>query len=179
MFNKMSGPSNSSDVGDGDAASTEVDAGISQGAGLTEDLAYKIIDMEDLIKTLEEIIEKSTYNLEFYQTKNNHTYGLEFFISIIKGNKEQKKLASKLIWGMDLLAQRGPLLKQPWAKQIGPNLYELRAKESSNIARIFYSFGLEGCIWFFNGFVKKSDKTPEGEIQKALQLKRECLGGLQ
>lgn len=179
MFNKMSGPSNSSDTEDGDAASTSVDAGVSQGTGLAEDLSYKIVNLEDFVKVLEDLIDKSNYNLEFYQAKNNRNYGLEFFASIIKGNKEQKKLASKLVQGVDILCQRGPLLTQPWTKQMKPNLYELRAKEGSNIARMFYSFGLDGKIWFFNGFIKKSDKTPESELEKALQLKRECLGGLQ
>ena len=56
MFNKMSGPSNLSDVGSGDAASTEVDAGVSQGTGLAEDL-----DRRDYSVTVEDehFIEKS------------------------------------------------------------------------------------------------------------------------
>ena len=175
----MSGPYNSSDVGSGDAASTEVDAGVSQGVGLAEDLAYKLTDIKNLIEALQSIIDKSIYNLEFYLAKNNHNYGLEFISFIIKGNKEQKKLASKLAQGMDNLGQKGPLLKKPWTRQLEPNLYELRAKEGSNIARIFYSFGLNGKIWFYNGFIKKSDRTPENELEKARQLKKECLGGLQ
>lgn len=162
-----------------DAASTEVDAGVSQGIGLAEDLIYKITDIKDLIESLKTIIDKSVYNLEFYQARNGHNYGIEFFSALIRGNGEQKKLAAKLAQGMDVLGQRGPLLRKPWTKQIKLNLYELRAKEGSNIARIFYSFGLDGKIWFFNGFVKKSDNTPENELEKALRLKRECLGGLQ
>lgn len=61
MFNKMSGPSNSSDVGDGDAASTSVDAGISQGVGLAEDL-----DKPDCPITVEDghFIEKSDNSVE-------------------------------------------------------------------------------------------------------------------
>lgn len=56
MFNKMSGPSNLSDAGSGDAASTEVDAGVSQGTGLAEDL-----DRPDYSVTVEDehFIEKS------------------------------------------------------------------------------------------------------------------------
>lgn len=61
MFNKMSGPSNSSDVGDGDVASTSVDAGISQGVGLAEDL-----DKPDCPITVEDghFIEKSDNSVE-------------------------------------------------------------------------------------------------------------------
>ena len=179
MFNKMSGPSNFSDMSSSDAASTSVDAGVSQGIGLAEDLIYKITDLKDLIEALQTIVDKSVYNLEFYQARNNHNYGIEFFSALIRGNREQKKLAAKLAQGMDALCQKGPLLRRSWTKQIKPNLYELRAKEGSNIARIFYSFGLDGKIWFFNGFVKKSDSTSENELEKALHLKRECLGGLQ
>ena len=56
MFNKMSGPSNLSDAGSSDAASTSVDAGVSQGTGLAEDL-----DRPDYSVTVEDkhFIEKS------------------------------------------------------------------------------------------------------------------------
>lgn len=52
MFNKMSGPSNSSDIGSNDAASTSVDAGVSQGIGLAEDLDKKPNAIQQVLQML-------------------------------------------------------------------------------------------------------------------------------
>ena len=55
MFNKMSGPSNSSDINSSDAASTEVDAGVSQGAGLAENLnGENTVDIKTKIRNLKD-----------------------------------------------------------------------------------------------------------------------------
>ena len=55
MFNKMSGPSNSSDINISDAASTEVDAGVSQGAGLAENLnGENTVDIKTKIRNLKD-----------------------------------------------------------------------------------------------------------------------------
>lgn len=56
----MSGPYHSSDVGSGDAASTEVDAGVSQGVGLAEDLTGNsdaLKEMAQLILSSPEMID--------------------------------------------------------------------------------------------------------------------------
>ena len=50
-------------------------------------------------------------------------------------------------------------------------LYEIRAEHSSNIYRIFCCFDEGEIIVLFNGFQKKSQKTPQSEIDKALKIK--------
>ena len=52
-------------------------------------------------------------------------------------------------------------------------LYEIRVEYNSNIYRIFCCFDHEYLVVLFNGFQKKSQKTPPGEIEKALSLKKE------
>jgi phage-related protein len=52
-------------------------------------------------------------------------------------------------------------------------LYEVRVELGSNIYRIFCCFD-EGClVVLFNGFQKKTQKTPKSEIDKAEKLKDE------
>lgn len=52
-------------------------------------------------------------------------------------------------------------------------LFEIRIEFQSNIFRIFCCFD-EGClVVLFNGFQKKSQKTPLKEIDKALRIKKE------
>ena len=52
-------------------------------------------------------------------------------------------------------------------------LYEVRVKLGSNIYRIFCCFDEGRLVVLFNGFQKKTQKTPKAEIEKAEKLKTE------
>lgn len=52
-------------------------------------------------------------------------------------------------------------------------LYELRAKFSRDIVRVFCFFDGERLIVLLSGFQKKTQKTPQGEIHRALRLMQE------
>lgn len=52
-------------------------------------------------------------------------------------------------------------------------LYELRAKFSTDIVRVFCFFDGERLIVLLSGFQKKTQKTPQGEIHRALRLMQE------
>jgi phage-related protein len=52
-------------------------------------------------------------------------------------------------------------------------LYEVRIEFESNIYRIFCCFDKGNLVVLFNGFQKKSQKTPKKEIDLALKLKNE------
>lgn len=56
-------------------------------------------------------------------------------------------------------------------KFIRDELYELRIEFNSNIYRVFFIFDEEKIVVLFNGFQKKSQKTPIKEIEKALKIK--------
>ena len=62
-------------------------------------------------------------------------------------------------------------------KVIRDGLYELRISYNGNIYRIFFIFGnsfiTEPDNVLFNGFHKKTQKTPSSEIDKALKIKEE------
>ena len=47
-------------------------------------------------------------------------------------------------------------------------LWELRAKQGSDITRIFYFLPYEKKFILLHGFVKKDDKTPKRELETAL-----------
>lgn len=51
--------------------------------------------------------------------------------------------------------------------------FELRAQHNGNIYRAFFIFDEGDIVMLFNGFQKKTQKTPENEIEKAIQLKNE------
>ena len=52
-------------------------------------------------------------------------------------------------------------------------LFEVRIEFESNIYRIFCCFDEGRLIVLFNAFQKKTQKTPQREIEKALQLKKD------
>lgn len=52
-------------------------------------------------------------------------------------------------------------------------LYEIRIEFEGNIYRIFCCFDGGNLVILFNGFQKKSQKTPKEELKIALKLKNE------
>lgn len=52
-------------------------------------------------------------------------------------------------------------------------LYEIRVEAGSNIFRIFCCFDKSNLVVLFNGFQKKTQKTPKQEIRLAEKLKKE------
>ena len=52
-------------------------------------------------------------------------------------------------------------------------LFEIRIEFESNIYRIFCCFDEGNLVVLFNGFQKKTQKTPKKEIDKAMRIKEE------
>ena len=67
------------------------------------------------------------------------------------------------------------LIPQKFLKHIASTdgLYEIRIKVGSDIFRLFCCFDSGRIVVLFNGFQKKSQKTPKKEINKALKIKEE------
>ena len=59
---------------------------------------------------------------------------------------------------------------------IKDGLYELRIDYEGNIYRLFFIFDEDRIIVLFNGFQKKTQKTPQKEIDKALSIMKEYYG---
>ena len=95
------------------------------------------------------------------------TYGgyFEAFMSSLK-EKEQEKIQ----YGLLLLKTQDRLPKK-FVKHIRDGIYELRTEYGGNIFRVFLIFDEGKIIVLFNGFQKKSQKTPLTEIDKALKIK--------
>lgn len=105
------------------------------------------------------------FALEFYMKENGTVPVQDFLYSL------NPKLRAKAFSDIELLKNLGSELKEPYVKPIkGKNnkgLYELRIKFSSDIARIFYFTYYNNKFVLLHGFIKKTMKTPEKEINKA------------
>ena len=53
--------------------------------------------------------------------------------------------------------------------------FELRGQQGGNISRVLYFFFAGQKVILTNGFVKKTQKTPSGEIEKARQYRADYL----
>ena len=55
----------------------------------------------------------------------------------------------------------------PHSEHLGDGIFELRVKQGSNIERVLYFFFTGDKAILTNGFTKKQQKTPPGEIRLA------------
>lgn len=85
-----------------------------------------------------------------------------------------KKTKLKVDWTLNLLETVKKVPKKYFKYLTNTDgLYEVRVEYESNIYRIFSFFDKDKLVIVINGFQKKSDKTPNSEIQKALKIKNQ------
>ena len=75
----------------------------------------------------------------------------------------------KISYVLDMLKTQERLNKN-FVKLIRDGVYELRASHNGNIYRAFFIFDDGNIVMLFNGFQKKTQKTPKKEIDKAIRL---------
>ena len=95
-------------------------------------------------------------------------YFNEFFVS--QDDKVRRKIAQTLLWIQTLDRLPVSILKSIEGKK---GLYEIRVEYAGNIYRIFCCFDEGSLVILFNGFQKKTQKTPSGEIDRAERLMKE------
>lgn len=76
-------------------------------------------------------------------------------------------MRAKLFRLIELLELKGNELREPYSKALDDGIFELRAKQGSDISRILYFFVVGNRVILTNGFVKKSRKTPIRELDLA------------
>lgn len=104
-----------------------------------------------------------TREIRFYEK-----YFIEFYLSLDFSVQEKIEYVFKVIQTVDMIPQK-------FFKHIEgtEGLYEIRVKVESDIYRVFCCFDAGRIVVLFNGFQKKSKKTPKKEIDKALKIKQD------
>ena len=101
------------------------------------------------------IIFHKEYFLDFYRTLDD-------------------KVKSKIQHVFDLVKQVDRVPEKFLAPITGhQGLFEIKIEFQSNIYRVFCCFDEGRIVVLFNGFQKKTQKTPKEEIARALRLKKE------
>ncbi len=109
------------------------------------------------------------FEVVFYAKANGNEPAKEFILKL------DKKMRVKMLRTIQILAQNGPLLREPYYKALDNGIFELRAKVGSDISRVLYFFILGRQIVLTNGFVKKSQNTPETEIERVKRYRKDFL----
>ena len=101
------------------------------------------------------------YEIEFYKTETGKAPAKEFITSL------DAKMKAKILRVFDLLENNGPEVRMPHTEPLGDGIFEIRAKQGSDITRLLYFFRVGRKIIVTNGFIKKTQKTPLNEIETA------------
>lgn len=80
--------------------------------------------------------------------------------------------ARKVFYVIDMLKTQ-ERVNAKFVKYLRDEIFEIRAEHGRSIFRVFFIFDDGNVVMLFNGFQKKTQKTPEKEIDKAIQLKKE------
>jgi len=89
-------------------------------------------------------------------------------------NSQSEKVKDKIDYVFFLITTFDRLPSKFFKYLKGTNgLFEIRIEYESNVFRIFCCLDEGKLVVLFNGFQKKSAKTPRKEIDKALKIKKE------
>ena len=107
------------------------------------------------------------FQVDFYEKENGDCPMIEFLDSL-----DIKKRA-KILRTIDILEKNGNDLREPYSKSLSDGIFEIRAIQGNNITRVLYFFVVDKKIILTNGFVKKTQKTPENEIVLAKKYRKD------
>ncbi len=108
------------------------------------------------------------YKIIFYQNTKGIS-DVENYINELRKNKnykDNKIKLNKIIAYIDLLSQNGLSLGEPYIKHLEQNIWELRPLKD----RILFASFDNNTFILLNVFMKKTQKTPQREIEKAKKL---------
>ena len=89
-------------------------------------------------------------NITFYQKEDGSEPAKEFLLSLEPN-----------------MRAKGHNLRAPASKNLGDGIFELRTILGNNTTRILYFFFIENTAVLTNGFIKKTQKTPIHELERA------------
>jgi len=112
---------------------------------------------------------KLDWEVEYYQKENGDIPVEKFLLTL------NPKLRAKAYSDIMLLKRLGINIRAPYSAPLKgekyKDMFELRTKFSSDITRIFYFLFDKNKFILLHGFVKKSNRPPVRELDRALNYK--------
>jgi len=107
--------------------------------------------------------------VEFYNTEDGSKPAKDFVLEL------SKKMRAKVYRAIDMLEENGSDLREPYSKHLNDGIFELRAQIGSDVSRVLYFFMVGKRAILTHGFIKKTQKTPPSEIDRAKKYRAEYM----
>ena len=111
----------------------------------------------------------SDFQVDFYTLPNGNKPAKEFVLGL------DKKMRAKMLRTIEILEDKGNKLRLPYSEHLDDGIFEVRAKVGSDISRVLYFFVVSHEIILTHGFIKKTQKTPPAEIERAKRYRKDYL----
>ena len=109
------------------------------------------------------------FEIIFYKKADGTEPAKDFILSL------DVKMRAKIFRTIEMLKKNGNRLREPESKQLDDGIMELRAKVGTDISRVLYFFVVGQKAVLTNGFIKKTQKTPQSEIERAKRYRADYL----
>ena len=110
----------------------------------------------------------SLYTIEYVELESGEKPFEEFMLSL--QIRERAKVFETINYFVKLKSNDLPI-KENISKHLEDGIFELRISLTDKIARSLYYYQKGAKIIITHGFIKKSQKTPRKEIEKAKELR--------
>jgi len=114
-------------------------------------------------------LQNSDFDVKFYDKADGTKPAKDFVLEL------PPKMRAKVLRVIDMLETNGSDLREPYSKHLSGGIFELRAQVGSDISRVLYFFMIGKKAILTHGFIKKTQKTPPSEIDRAKQYRDEYL----
>jgi len=108
------------------------------------------------------------YQVEYVELENNKKPFEEFILSL--SVKDRAKIFETIDYFLELKKNSLPI-KESLSRHLEKGIFELRAFLPDQIARTLYFYQRGAKIIITHGFIKKTQKTPRREIERAIDLR--------
>ncbi len=113
------------------------------------------------------------WDIKLYESENGDEPVKNFI------NRLPPKHKAKALWEIELLSLHGTALTMPYVASIKGDRYkglmELRVQQGNDISRIFYFLPVGNKFILLHGFIKKTQRTPQKELETALRYKEDYM----
>lgn len=107
--------------------------------------------------------------IKFYEDEAGRIPVREFLDSL------DIKMRQKMLRSVQALQDMGVSLRMPLSESLDDGIFELRAKVGTNISRVMYFFVIGNRAVLTHGFIKKTQKTPRREIERARKIRADYM----
>jgi len=110
------------------------------------------------------------FDVKFYDKADGSKPAKDFIVEL------PPKMRAKMLRMVDMLETNGSELREPYSKHLDDGIFELRAQVGTDISRVLYFFVIGREAILTHGFIKKTQKTPPSEIERAKSCRTEYIG---